>query len=737
MTAAAGRPSGGVQLVSEVTLCRGGDGAGPLLGAAPGAGRAEALVTTQTRAVLTIDASAADAAKARAGSVALGDKYACFATRAVWDPASDSCYAVVCDKGGANVLAAWGREGCANIGEAPTQAALQGKVRALYAVSGSEVAARKGDTAEAMSVDGGETGGAFVVYDDGTVETRVKSGAVASTSHLAHASQDGTDALRLEVEATSGSYEGGASRIAAVFAHSRGRTRRRVLDVLSVNVADLSMQSMMSAELGAPDSDGNARVAALALTAVAAVVSIEECWDDVKFIHAFQPLHSGRIDSITCTRSAAAAVPGSSYVAVAGCASDGHGVSIHFIDTVYGCPRGGVVVGSGETTPSRDIEPGVTDIVSIHACLAVKLRLPSPTLASAFRTLDVASDTLTSALVRPVWTGADAATAWDGQEDTFLLRAGVVWDEERMRELAEKTDRALEDLVSGSYNDKTFGEALMKHLALVATSFKGGDKEQYRFVRRPVSDRLARVVVERCVKDKFWRTLAQFIQWGHVTSTDIYPGLLQALIDAAQLQVLETCLMQLRELSTADLTLLLNTLFATTLPLVHLRALHKQKTAGASRLVDAAADALKAGASLGSKAVQLAIAGAADVENFSPQQALAHALISASRDDTAAMAAMAALPSLAVTGLVQYLCTWLRVYAEEMASVPDPPTAPKFRIPSLMQTRMRQRRSVRALSPPTPTSAPASHSSTAPFSTPQSANRFQAELIVDNRAVLK
>lgn len=367
-------------------------------------------------------------------------------------------------------------------------------------------------------------------------------------------------------------------------------------------------------------------------------------------------------------------------------------------------------------------------VCSPEASAVLSVRLPAPDkvdLASALGALPSGGRGVPprSVSLTPVW--APAATAADARREAprtpartsasgasiaaplVELDGDEVWEGESMARADALEKEALEKLLDvGETPDiESFGAVfypfVLRHFPKHGEGeSEGGDggkaaAERVAALRRrgqvpALSAHFASRCARRCLTSRLWQPLELLLSTGHVLSADAdCPGLFAALVEAAHPGLLEAALLHVREVSQADLTMLIGLFLGADTEGSSSAMAEAMAGAAAKRLqkveaLIAAVERRKGRAFMSREEARTASIAAAAVERFSDGEQCLHALVAAPRDRAVAREALSALSGSQAEAMLSYLAKWLTAYGDVPALARCAPhKRPLPRVPSL------------------------------------------------------
>ena len=637
------------------------------------------------------------------------------AAPAVWDAGSRRYYVALeasSDGGasGAASLVAFADECGSTLDALPPVATLRDGAFAVFAASPPSTPRRAAATEMAVDEDPA-AGGALVVSPAGAVRLFGPDGA----ERAALSPKDGAFAQAAASGVDSDAHGGAVQCVAVVSslrASAGGATHR--LDVYEVARGGLKLTA--AATLAAPAGVARPRVVAVSCSGRA---SAEVLWSDGTW-QAFAgsgaglaPRHTrtlacfdggdkapppaatpgqkkrrGGADEAGAARNATArfgsAVCGGGYVAVLGPRAAGGGTMLTVLDARFGgahhaalLPRAGeaglmhCLALPGAAGAMRLVCATSSSVILAHvhapplSLAAAVGALASPTARDAFAAGDDSAPAQ-GVMMTPIWQACtpDAAGAAALDAMALPLDADALWDTRAMSERDAEQGAAARRLLDACATPTAAAvtAALMKLFAE-----KSGGKAV------PVSARVVRAAVQRCLCERLWDPLRLLIEGGHLPLAPAHAALVPALLEAGQLQLLRAFFSHAAEVTTADLGAALGAaLDAAATPPAQLPAAALESVAAlradAATAVDRAGEALRASSDDVPALLSAARLLVAATEQFSAgDAALLHAVIAARRDDGAVIDAIRGLEPAQVARLLAYVQRWMRLYHTTLA----------------------------------------------------------------------
>ena len=633
----------------------------------------------------------------------------------MWDAGSRRYYVALEASGdgaatGAASLVAFVDECGSTLDVLPPVATLRDGAFALFAASPPSPTRRASATEMAVDADPA-AGGALVVSSAGVVRLFGPDG----VERVAQSPKDGAFAQAAASGVDSDAH-GGAVQCVAVASTLRapaGSAMHR-LDVYVVERGGLALTAATT--LAAPAGVARSRVVALSCSGRA---SAEVLWSDgtwQTFAGAGAALAPCHTRALSCfdggdtapppaatpgqkkrrggadeggaaqngTTRLGAAVFGGGYVALLGPRVAGGGAMLTVLDARFGgAHHAAPLPGAGEAGRSHCLAlpggVGATRLVcaTSSAVLLAHVHAPPLSLASALGALasPAAHDAFATdssahvqgAMVPPMWRAyaPDAAGA-AAQADAMALPldTGALWDVQAMSERDAEQGAAAQRLLDAGATPTAAAvtAALMKLFA---------DKSGGKGV--PVSSRVVRAAVQRCLRDRLWDPLRLLIEGGHLPLVPAHTARVPALLEAGQLQLLRAYFSHAAEVTTADLGAALGAaLDAAATPPAQLATAALDSVAAlradATAAVDRADEALRASSDDVPALLSAARLLVAATEQFSAgDAALLHAVIAARRDDGAVIDAIRGLEPAQVAQLLAYVQRWMRLYHTSLA----------------------------------------------------------------------
>ena len=640
------------------------------------------------------------------------------AAPAVWDAGSRRYYVALeasSDGGasGAASLVAFADECGSTLDALPPVATLRDGAFAVFAASPPSTPRRAAATEMAVDEDPA-AGGALVVSAAGAVRLFGPDG----LERAVQSPKDGAFAQAAASGLDNGAHGGAVQCVAVVStlrAPAGGKTHR--LDVYAVARGGLTLTA--AATLAAPAGVARPRVVALSCSGRA---SAEVLWSDgtwQAFAGSGTALAPRHTRTLACfdggdtapppaatpgqkkrrggadeggaaqngTARLGAAVFGGGYVALLGPRAAGGGATLTVLDARFGgAHHAALLPGTGEAGCTHCLAlpsgAGSTRLVcaTSSAVLLAHVYAPPLSLASAVGALasptarnafaaDSLGDTSApaqGALMAPMWqahaSNATGSAALDAM--ALPLDTDALWDTRAMSERDAEQGAAARRLLDAGATPTAAAvtAALMKLFA---------DKSGGKGV--PVSSRVVRAAVQRCLRDRLWDPLRLLIEGGHLPLAPAHTALVPALLEAGQVQLVRSFFSHAAEVTAADLGAALGAaLVAAAAPPAQLPAAALASVAAlradATAAVDRADEALRQSSDDVPVLLSAARLLVAATEQFSAgDAALLHAVIAARRDDGAVIDAIRGLEPAQVACLLAYVQRWMRLYHTALA----------------------------------------------------------------------